>query len=114
MIDLKTVQYVAALARVRLEKEEAETFTPQLSKILSYFDSLKKMNTESIAPTSHAIMIQNVFREDKLKDSLTQEEVLALAPKREGPFIKVQRVIDPSTSLGVNGEQRRTIETQGA
>jgi aspartyl-tRNA(Asn)/glutamyl-tRNA(Gln) amidotransferase subunit C len=94
MIDLKTVHYVAALARIRLEKEEAEAFTEQLSKILSYFDSLKKIDTESIEPTSHAIPIQNVFREDTLKPTLTQEEVLSLAPKKQGPFIKVQRVID--------------------
>ena len=94
MIDLKTVHYVAALARIRLEEEEAETFTAQLSKILSYFESLKKIDTESIEPTSHAIPLQNVFREDVSRKSLTQEQVLSLAPKRQGPFIKVQRVID--------------------
>ena len=94
MIDLKTVHYVAALARIHLEEEEAETFTAQLSKILSYFESLKKMDTESIEPTSHAIPLQNVFREDAPRKSLPQEEVLSLAPKRQGPFIKVQRVID--------------------
>ena len=94
MIDLKTVHHVAALARIHLEKEEAETFTAQLSKILSYFESLKKINTESITPTSHAILLQNVFRDDILKTSLTQEEVLSLAPKRQGSFIKVQRVIE--------------------
>ena len=94
MIDLKAVHYVAALARIRLQKEEAETFTSQLSKILSYFDSLKKINTESIEPTSHAIPLQNVFRDDAPKQSLTQEEVLALVPKTQGSFVKVQRVID--------------------
>ena len=94
MIDLETVYYVAALARIRLEKEEAETFTAQLSKILSYFESLKKIDTESTEPTSHAILLQNVFREDTPKKSLTQEEVLSLAPKHQGLFIKVQRVID--------------------
>lgn len=94
MIDPKTVHDVAALARIRLEKEEAETLTADLSKILSYFDSLKKINTESVEPTSHAIPIQNVFRGDSLKGSLTQEEVLSLAPKKQGPFVKVQRVIE--------------------
>ena len=94
MIDLETVQYVAALARIHLEKEESEKLTEQLSKILSYFESLKKINTDSIQPTSHVIPLQNVFREDTLKKSLAQEEVLAIAPKRQGPFIKVLRVIE--------------------
>ena len=111
MIDLKTVQYVAALARIRLTPEESEKFTAQLDKILSYFEILKKINTDQVEPTSHVIPLHNVFREDTLKKSLSQEEVLAMAPKRQGPFIKVSRVIDPSTSLRVNGERSRTIET---
>ena len=94
MIDLKTVAYVAALARIRLEKAESETFTTQLSNILSYFEFLKKINTDKIEPTSHAIPMENVFRDDLLKPSLTKEEVLTLAPKRQEPFIKVLRVIE--------------------
>lgn len=94
MIDPKTVHDVSALARIRLAKEEAEALTKDLSKILSYFESLKKINTESVEPTSHAIPIQNVFRRDTHKKSLTQEEVLQLAPKKQGPFVKVQRVIE--------------------
>ena len=94
MIDLKTVQYVADLARIRLSEEEARTFTEQLTKILSYFESLKEIDTDTIEPTSHVIPIKNVFREDLLKESLPQKEVLAIAPKRKGPFVKVLRVID--------------------
>lgn len=94
MIDLETVKYVAALARIHLEKEESEKLTAQLSKILSYFESLQKINTDTTPPTSHVIPLQNVFREDRSKSSLAQEDVLGLAPKRQGPFIKVLRVID--------------------
>lgn len=94
MIDLQTVQYVASLARIRLDPEEAKTFTAQLDKILSYFETLKKINTDAVEPTSHVIPLHNVFREDTPATSLTQEEVLAMAPKRKDPFIKVLRVIE--------------------
>lgn len=94
MIDLKTVQYVAALARVRLTQEESETFAAQLSKILAYFELLQKIDTKGIEPTSHVIPLQNVFKEDTPQRSLVQEEVLSMAPKRQGPFVKVQRVIE--------------------
>jgi len=94
MIDLKTVYYVADLARIRLSGEEAKKFSAQLTKILSYFESLKEIDTDAIEPTSHVIPIKNVFREDLLKESLPQKEVLAIAPKRKGPFVKVLRVID--------------------
>ncbi len=94
MINLETVHYVAALARIRLEAEESKAFTAQLSKILSYFESLKQIPTDNIEPTSHAIPMQNVFRPDAPKGSLSQEEVLALAPKRRGGWIQVLRVIE--------------------
>ena len=94
MIDLKTVKYVAELARIHLTEEESKRFTDQLAKLLSYFESLKEINTDAIEPTSHVLPLKNVFREDLLKESLPQKEVLAIAPKRKGPFVKVLRVID--------------------
>ncbi|MBI4437236.1 MAG: Asp-tRNA(Asn)/Glu-tRNA(Gln) amidotransferase subunit GatC [Candidatus Omnitrophica bacterium] len=94
MIDLKTVQYVADLARVRLSEKEAKTFTEQLAKILTYFESLKEINTDTIEPTSHVLPLKNVFRQDLLKKSLPQDEVLAIAPKKKGSFVKVLRVIE--------------------
>jgi len=94
MIDLKTVHYVASLARIHLSSEESNTLTSELSKILAYFESLNKIDTEKIEPTSHAIPMKNVFRSDVVKPSLSQEEVLTMAPKRQGPFIPVLRVID--------------------
>ena len=94
MIDLQTVRYVAALARIELSTEESEKFTAQLSKILAYFETLQKIDTDGVQPTSHVIPLQNVFKEDLLRKSLAQEEVLSMAPKRQGPFVKVQRVIE--------------------
>ncbi|MFH1858411.1 MAG: Asp-tRNA(Asn)/Glu-tRNA(Gln) amidotransferase subunit GatC [Candidatus Omnitrophota bacterium] len=94
MIDQKTVTYVAVLARIRLDEEESRTFAAQLSKILSYFQALQKINTDAVEPTSHVIPLHNVFREDARRKSLSQEEVLAMAPKRQGAFIKVLRVIE--------------------
>ena len=94
MIDLQIVQYVAALARIQLTKEESEKFTAQLSKILSCFEILQKIDTDRVEPTSHVIPLQNVFKDDILQKSLKQEEILSMAPKRQGSFVKVQRVIE--------------------
>ncbi len=93
MIDLKTVQYVADLARIHLTEEESKKFAEQLDKILSYFQSLQKIDTETVEPTFHVLPLKNVFREDVVKPSLSQEEVLAIAPKKKGVFVKVLRVI---------------------
>ena len=93
MIDLKTVQQVASLARIHLSEEELRAFTPQLDKLLNYFQELQKVDTEKVDPTSHVLPLKNVFRQDQTKPSLPQEESVAMAPARQGPFVKVQRVI---------------------
>lgn len=94
MIDLETVRQVAALARIRLNEKELATFTGQLDKVLTYFQNLQKVQTDSVEPTSHVLSLKNVFREDQPKPSLSQEEVVKMAPARQGPFVRVRRVIE--------------------
>lgn len=94
MIDLKTVREVAALARIHLNENELATFTGQLDKILTHFQTLQKVNTDAVEPTSHVLPLKNVFRPDQVEASLPQEEVVRMAPARQGPFIRVRRVIE--------------------
>lgn len=95
-IDKKTVEYIANLARLSLTKEEKETFTKQLDKILTYIDKLNELDTSSIEPTFHPLPLKNVFREDEVKPSLPKEEALANAPEKEKSCFKVPRIIEGS------------------
>ena len=88
------IRYVATLARLQLTDEEVARFAPQLDQILGYVDKLKSVNTDQVPPTSHAIPMANVFRQDAPAPSLPAEAVLANAPQREGPFFKVPKVLD--------------------
>ena len=58
------VEHVARLARLKLTEEELDTFTEQMDGILSYVDKLNGLDTEGIVPTSHAVPMENAFRED--------------------------------------------------
>lgn len=93
----KDVEYLALLARLRLTPEERDRFATELNEILSYVEKLKTAKTEGIPPTSHVLKLSNVFREDKVKVSLTLDEALANAPSREGPFFKVPRIIEATS-----------------
>ena len=92
----KDVEYLAHLARLELTSEELSRFVPQLDEILAYVEKLKKAKTEGIPPTSHALKMTNVFREDQVKPCLSTEEALKNAPDREGPFFKVPQIIEAS------------------
>ena len=90
------VKYIASLARLELTEKETEYFTGQLSAIINYVDQLKKLDTSNVEPTTHAMPLQNVFREDVVKTSLKKEDVLRNAPAKEKVLFKVPRIIEES------------------
>lgn len=93
-ISKETVEYVAHLARIELKPKELEKLFPQLQDILDFIDKLKRINIEATAPTSHILPINNVLREDTLKESLSPENALENAPRKEGNFFVVPKIIE--------------------
>ncbi len=88
------IEKVARLARLELSEEDREIFGNQLEQVLTYMEQLNRLDTTGVDPTSHAIPIYNVFREDEIKPSVAQEEVLSIAPDEEEGHFKVPRIID--------------------
>lgn len=94
MMDKKIVEDVAHLARIELQPDELEKLSGQLEHILQFIDKLKEVNVEKVPPTSHAIAVNNVLREDEPKVSLPVEKALANAPSKKGSFFVVPKVIE--------------------
>jgi aspartyl-tRNA(Asn)/glutamyl-tRNA(Gln) amidotransferase subunit C len=94
MMDKKIVEEVAHLARIELGPDELEKLSGQLEHILQFIDKLKEVNLEKVAPTSHAINVSNVLRQDSPKGSLSVEKALANAPSKKGNFFVVPKVIE--------------------
>lgn len=92
-ITIDEVKYVAGLARLELQAEEAEAMAGQLDQILSYVDKLNELDTSQVEPTTHAISITNAFREDELRESLSQGKALANGPRQNGESFVVPKVI---------------------
>ncbi|MGZ3514325.1 MAG: Asp-tRNA(Asn)/Glu-tRNA(Gln) amidotransferase subunit GatC [Thermodesulfobacteriota bacterium] len=88
------IEKVARLARLELSEEDRETFGNQMEQILTYMEQLNRLDTTGVEPASHAVPIYNVFREDEVKPSIPQEEVLAIAPDEEDGHFKVPRIIE--------------------
>ena len=93
-ISVADVEYVARLARLELTGGEKELFAGQMEAILGYVEKLKELNTEGVLPTSHAVPMENSFREDAACPSIGIEKALANAPDRVGSFYRVPKVIE--------------------
>ena len=85
--------HVTHLARLDIDANALDTFAGQIGKILEYVDTLSRVNTEGVQPTTHAIMLTNAFREDTQKDNLDREAALANAPEKEDGSFVVPKVI---------------------
>jgi aspartyl-tRNA(Asn)/glutamyl-tRNA(Gln) amidotransferase subunit C len=88
------VRYIASLARIHLEEKELEHLTKNLDDILGYIIKLQKLDVKNVQPTTHVLPINNVFRPDVVKPSLTQEEALSFAPAKHKGSFKVPQVIE--------------------
>ena len=87
------VLYVAELARLDLDEASIEKFAGQIGNIMEYVDKLNEVDTEGIRPTSHAISLTNVFREDEQKEHLERRQALANAPEKEDGNFIVPKVV---------------------
>ena len=94
MISREEVEQVARLARLHLSDDELERMREQLDAILAYIDKLRELDVEGVEPTSHAVPMVNVMRDDELGACLPQEAALANAPDRAGEFFRVPRIIE--------------------
>jgi len=94
MISREEVQHVARLARLHLTDDELERMREQLDAILAYIDKLRQLDVDGVEPTSHAVPLMDVMRDDALGPCLTQDEALANAPDRADEFFRVPRIIE--------------------
>jgi aspartyl-tRNA(Asn)/glutamyl-tRNA(Gln) amidotransferase subunit C len=88
------VEHVARLARLDLSAAEKERMRTELDGILAYIDKLRALDTRDVPPTSHAVPVTNVMREDEEWPSLPQEEMLANAPDRHRDLFRVPKIIE--------------------
>ena len=93
-ISKEQVEHVAKLARLEVSEDEKAMFARQLSAILTYMDQLKEVDTEGVEPTATVLPTENVWREDAVKPSLTQEQALANAPDKADGFFRVPKIIE--------------------
>lgn len=95
-VSKEDIDNVASLSRLNIRDDEVAEVMDQLDKFLNYVDNLKGVNTTNIEPTTYALQMQNVFRQDSVKPSLDRELALSNAPLKEDGYFKVPRVLEES------------------
>ena len=87
------VAHLADLARIHLDDAELDHLAPQLSVILESVASINGVAGDDVPPTSHALPLTNVFRDDVVTPGLTAEQALAMAPAVDQQRFSVPRIL---------------------
>ncbi|MDK1020559.1 MAG: Asp-tRNA(Asn)/Glu-tRNA(Gln) amidotransferase subunit GatC [Candidatus Hydrogenedentes bacterium] len=93
-ITLEDVEYVAGLAQLTLDDQAKQRLLKEMGEILAYVDKLNELDTDGIEPMMHVLDISNVFREDVVTGSLDRDAALRNAPKTDGEYFLVPRILD--------------------
>jgi aspartyl-tRNA(Asn)/glutamyl-tRNA(Gln) amidotransferase subunit C len=93
MITRDDVEHISWLASIKISDKEKDEFVGQFNSILEYFHQLDEVETEGIEPTYRVVNLANIFREDTTTRSLSHEEALKNAPRRENGYFKSPRIV---------------------
>ena len=94
IIKEENVNKIAHLARLEFDQKGCEEMAKDMNKILEWMDKLNELDTKEVAPLTHMSAELNVWREDKMVQSLTHKEALTNAPKKDSDYFRVPKVLD--------------------
>jgi len=92
LINKKTLDYLAKLARIELEQKEEEKLLKDLEKILNYFEELKTLDTKDVAPMTGGTLLKNIFREDEERINTNKGVGSEAFPEAQKGFLKIPPV----------------------
>jgi aspartyl-tRNA(Asn)/glutamyl-tRNA(Gln) amidotransferase subunit C len=96
-ITREEVAHLAKLSRLELSDAELDHFAGQLDAIVGAVARVGELPTADVPPTSHALPLTNVFREDVVRPPgtpiLDRAELLAQAPAAEDDRFRVPRIL---------------------
>jgi aspartyl-tRNA(Asn)/glutamyl-tRNA(Gln) amidotransferase subunit C len=87
------VAHLAHLARLELTEAEVATYVGQLSGILDSVAEVSRVATPDIVPTTHAVPLSNVYRDDVIRPGLTHDEALDQAPAQSEGRFRVPQIL---------------------
>ena len=92
------LQRIATLARIDVSADELRGVTERLNRVLGLIDQLQSVDTQGIAPMSHALdaqlSVRQRLRPDEVTEADRREDFQKGAPAVENGLYLVPKVIE--------------------
>lgn len=93
-INDETVDKLAHLARLEFSATDKEDIKKDLSRIITWIDKLNELDTDKVEPLIYMSNEINVLRNDEVNNSVSHENALLNAPKKDSDYFRVPKVLD--------------------
>lgn len=88
------VNHIAHLSRLEFKGIDQEAIKNDMEKIIGFMDKLSEVPTQNVEPLIFMSAEVNRLREDIPVVSVTHEEALKNAPKRDSDYFRIPKVLD--------------------
>lgn len=92
-ITREDVLHLATLSSLQLSDDEIDSLTGDLSEIVGYIEQLSELDTTGVEPTYQVTGLENVWRDDEVRQGVDGSKLVALSPDSKDNQIKVPKVL---------------------
>jgi aspartyl-tRNA(Asn)/glutamyl-tRNA(Gln) amidotransferase subunit C len=93
-IDDKLIDHIAHLSRLSFEGDERDAIKKDMEQITDFIEKLGELDTNNVEPLIFMNEEVNRLREDEAKQTLSHEEILKNAPKKDSDYFRIPKVLD--------------------
>jgi aspartyl-tRNA(Asn)/glutamyl-tRNA(Gln) amidotransferase subunit C len=93
-IDNELIDHLSYLAKLKFEGEDKETIKADMIKIIGLMQTLGEVNTDNVEPLIFMTEEFDRLRDDVTQISISQEEALKNAPKKDSDYFRIPKVLD--------------------
>jgi aspartyl-tRNA(Asn)/glutamyl-tRNA(Gln) amidotransferase subunit C len=87
------VDHIAHLARLEFIGEDKKEIKKDMEKIITFMDQLNTVDTDGVEPLIFMSDSVNVLREDIAQITISKEQALKNAPKKDSDYFRIPKVL---------------------
>jgi aspartyl-tRNA(Asn)/glutamyl-tRNA(Gln) amidotransferase subunit C len=88
------LDHIANLSKLAFEGSEKEAIRQDLQRMIAFVDKLSELDTTGVEPLIFMSNEVNRLRDDSTEQSISHEEALRNAPKKDSDYFRIPKVLD--------------------
>jgi aspartyl-tRNA(Asn)/glutamyl-tRNA(Gln) amidotransferase subunit C len=93
-VNEQLIGHLSHLARLEFDTNAGQEMIHDLNRILGFVEKLEEVDTEGVEPLIYMTAETNILRNDEVVQTITQDEALKNAPRKDSDYFRVPRFID--------------------